>query len=86
MQVHETITNVFAVIFSFLWPHVFFILSLYGAGSSLNVHLFGLEQGTKCILYAMCLGWSSFFTFDLLQLVSGPRDASTQPPGMAFYR
>ena len=52
MQVHETITNVFAVIFSFFWPHVFIILSLYGAGSSLNVHLFGLEQGTKCILYA----------------------------------
>ena len=39
-----------------------------------------------CSPDATCLRWRAFFTFDLLRLVSGPRDASTQPPGMAFYR
>lgn len=35
-----------------MWPHVFIILSVYGAGSRLTIHVFRLEQGTTCILYA----------------------------------
>ena len=78
----ETIRNVFAVISCL----VFYLSYL----SRVNNHVFGLEQGTTCILVAMdCLRKQRVCVERMfcghLRLVSGPRDASTQPPGIGIW-
>lgn len=87
---HETITNVFAVISSscglmfslsyLLVVQALFECSCFWAGTGYDMYLV-----CKVVSQMQRVCVELVFTgFDLSRLVSGPRDASTQPPGIGI--